>query len=471
MASLGNEGRVASDEPDRVAVAAAVTSLLKDGKARTAREIAASLAHLPGLTDVTKGNVNSVLYSELARNVRRDSEFRWFIPVTSVRAIPAAVETKAMHSDRGSLLRAVQRLRSGTPPSENVRRLTVGSERIGRAIGRWLTPGAPSRWLLISGDYGEGKTHSLTLIRDLAHSVGYATCQLNADASSSALNHPQRFLPVKLGTLELPGTPVSGYEDLLYRILSDRATVPAAARAVEKYLGTGRSADMGAQWAIEHILGMNQNQFGSDEHLRAIRAATFHLTGDSTRYRPGTPATRAGAYALLQVALHLIMQQGARGLVLLLDEVESVFTKLWNARSRFGAYRVMAALGHGEDFPDMKVAFAVTPDAEKCIREELDLNASTIDALSNEPIEAFHSSLATRFADIRCHGLRIEEREQLANRTKSLYDAAYPDSNISSEVWTAFSNEICAQSIPVRQLVRLVVDFLDTQRYGSRSVR
>jgi hypothetical protein len=468
MVSPGNDLGKAANRVDRGTVIVAVTQLLGDGKPRTAREIVAVLTGLPGLADVRRRDVNSVLYTELTNRVVHDDEFKWFVRPNSVAEADRVRVAKAAVPDRGSLLRSIHRLRSGTPPSENTRDLTVGAERMNPIIGRWLSrEGGPSRWLLVSGDYGDGKTHTLTFIRDVAHSLGYATCHLTADASSSALNHPQRFLPVLLGTLEFPSSHITGYEELLYQVLSDSETAVQARQAADRFLGTGRTADARASFAISQIMQIDGNASGSDEHSKVIRTATYHLSGDSTRYRPGTAATRSGTYALLQVALDLIKEQGARGLVVLLDEVESVFTKLPTVRSRLGAYRVMAALSEAPDFQDMKVALAVTPDAEKWIRTDLSSNAAGIDALACEPVEAWSTSLAARHADIRCRALRPEQRVELAKRVHGVYQSAYPEGKVSTEQWNSFLDEISSRELPVRSIVREVIDFLDSLRYKA----
>src|SRR5437660_1712006 len=73
--------------------------------------------------------------------------------------------------------------------------LTSGRENLMSAVERFIASDAADRCLLVTGNYGDGKSHSLTLIADMARSAGLATCHLSADGTIAALNHPQRFLP------------------------------------------------------------------------------------------------------------------------------------------------------------------------------------------------------------------------------------------------------------------------------------
>ena len=124
------------------------------------------------------------------------------------------------HAINASRLRTLYRLRSGLPPAEHLDQLTTGHSGLLTFAARLLDGKTETlRWMQVTGDYGEGKSHSLSLLRDLAHRRNYATCYLSCDGASFALNHPQRFLPGLLSTLEVPGIPIYGYEDLLYDVL------------------------------------------------------------------------------------------------------------------------------------------------------------------------------------------------------------------------------------------------------------
>jgi hypothetical protein len=364
-------------------------------------------------------------------------------------------------------------LRCGLPPSERIRDITVGDRRLATIIETWLdSKGRRPSWLRVSGNYGEGKSHSLSLLREIAHDRGYATCQLTADGSSSALNHPQRFLPVVLRTLEIPGSGSFGYEHLVYETFIDRARASATQAIVEQHLDWGRTVDARVLSAISRIISAASSPegIGTDEHHRLIRILTLHLSGESIRHQPGTPASRALAYALLRVAMELIVQAGAKGLVLMIDEVESIFWKLPNSRSRRGAYRVLSALCESPELSALRVALAITPDAERYMRDELSADLSYLlddnSVLACERIDKLAESAASRAAHISCRPLTEQERVHLVHRVRRVMEGAYGSlRDVADGAWTQFVEEMKGLAIPVRLLVRHVIDFLDAQRY------
>jgi hypothetical protein len=448
----------------------AIVELLGDGRARTARDIAASLRERRGLEYARRRDVNSVLYAELAGRTARDDAYRWTLaPGPQAAATGAADGPAQVDIDRGLLLRAVHRLRCGLPPSERVRDITVGDGELVATIESWLNGAGGPRWLRVSGNYGEGKSHTLSLLREIAHDRGYATCTLTADGSSSALNHPQRFLPVMLGTLEVPGTAFCGYEHLLYGTFIDAARASAARAVVRAHLTAGRTVDVETLLAIAGIISVASRPegVGTDEHGRLIRTVTLHLSGESARHRPGTSASRALTYALLGVAMELVALAGASGLVLLVDEVESIYTKLPNARSRRGAYRVLSALCEAAELAGLRVALAITPDAERQMHADLSDLPADDGALTCEPIDMLAQSALSGVVQIECRPLSEDEREDLVYRVRRLLEAAYgPVPGVSPSAWTDFVEEVAGLEIPVRLLVRHVVDFIDAHRYG-----
>lgn len=55
-------------------------------------------------------------------------------------------------------------------------------------------------------------------------------------SAASTLNHPQRFLPLLLSTLDVPGRAVQGYQDLLHELLDDPHATNAIACFVAQRL-------------------------------------------------------------------------------------------------------------------------------------------------------------------------------------------------------------------------------------------
>src|ERR1700722_8785036 len=88
-----------------------------------------------------------------------------------------------LNMDRFSLRRAVERLRDGLFDPVAVNRLTVEKDRIEKVFSKGLTAieKGKSDPLCICGSYGQGKSHTLTYLNQLALSQGYATSVVQLD--------------------------------------------------------------------------------------------------------------------------------------------------------------------------------------------------------------------------------------------------------------------------------------------------
>jgi hypothetical protein len=48
-----------------------------------------------------------------------------------------------------------------------------------------------------------------------------------------------------------------------------------------------------------------------------------------------------------------------------------------------------------------------------------------------------------------------------------MYQSAYPEGKVSTEQWNSLLDEISSRELPVRSIVREVIDFLDSLRYKA----
>jgi hypothetical protein len=372
---------------------------------------------------------------------------------------------------RAAALRAIHRLRAGLPPADRLEDLTVGATEVLPLLRALLQPdGVGGRCLLVIGDYGHGKTHVLTLFRELAHASNLATCQLSIDGAASALNHPQRFLPGLLSTLCVPGRPALGYEDLLHNVLSDIDRARCIRAAVRRHLPTSREVDLAVQANLDRLVALLQGggPDAAEEVRMCLRRISAHLSGQTICHRSGTPDVRSLAYALLQVAGDILRDAGLRGLALVIDEAESIYTKLPNARSRQGATRVLAALSAGPCLASCPVAVALTPDAERSLAADIGAIAATTDCLPGEPLGTWASALkAGRVPRIACRDLRPPERVHLLDRVFALYLQAYPVAapKLDIATWQKIWGQVSARDVSVRLLIRQAIDLLDSHRY------
>lgn len=446
---------------------AAILSLLSDGRPRKAKEIVAVLRSELQREDIDKQDVNSVLYRDLTNNVRCDATFNWHIAdrPSSGQTSP----TPANAPSRAEMIRTIYRLRAGLPPCENLEHLTVGADKALAVVRALLKSGPSSAWGIVRGDYGGGKTHVLTLFADMARHEGHATCHLSADGYANALNHPERFLPSLLASLEIPLRPTYGYTDLLYDVMSDAQFAERLSSIVTSHLDGWTSVASETRMCLSRIVQLLQSdEPRSDEWAANLKLVTSHLTGDSIRHLSAAPTYRRTAYNLLSIARDLLLEVGMKGIAIAVDETESIYTKLPNGRSRQGALRVLTGLC---EVAHCRVMLAVTPDAFRNIVSDVSLTFPDSYALPIENVPNWVNALkAGTIPIVDCRPLTREHRKDLLEAVRKAYIRAYGDQVLSDgfkQRWDRNIQLAADPHIPVRLVVRQAIDLMDSMRYSS----
>jgi hypothetical protein len=370
---------------------------------------------------------------------------------------------------RAEDLRALYRLRAGVPPFDRIEELSVGHDSALRQLRSFVeSPVGVARTLLVTGDYGEGKSHWLGALRQLALKTGLAVCYMSADGWANALNHPQRFLPLLFSTLEVPGHGTAGYRDFLYTQLLDIGSARRIASLLERRFDGRVSAERTCREDLDRLLRAMADPDAIDvAGLRTM--VTGYLTGESSRHRSATPEIRLATYSLIQVCADLARAAGAKGLLLLVDETESIFTKLPTVLSRYGAFRVLAALSHGGRLTHCKVAMGLTPDAVRWTNNSASDLASDPRALADEPVRRFTDDFTrAQIPEVQCGRLSFRHRHALLDRIKAIHERAmcWSLSAEQTDRWARFTERAAEKNVPLRVLVRSGIDFLDTQHCG-----
>lgn len=379
------------------------------------------------------------------------------------------VRTDGHEEGRAEDLRALYRLRAGVPPFDRMEELSVGQDNALRQLKSFVeSPASVARTLLVTGDYGEGKSHWLGALRQLALKAGLATCYMSSDGWTSALNHPQRFLPVLLCTLEVPGQSAAGYRDFVYSQLLDSGSARRLKGVLDRCFQGGVSAERVCREDLDRLLRTMADPEAID--LAGLRTTVSgYLTGESSRHRSATPEIRLATYRLLQVCADLVQAAGAQGLLLLVDEAESIFTKLPTILSRYGAFRVLAALSHGRHLTHCKVAMGLTPDAVRWTAASANDIAHDPRATAEEPVKRFVDDFTHgNIPEVQCGRLTSRHRRALLDRIRIIHERAMrwsmrPEHEAN---WERFGERAAEQSVPLRVLVRSGVDFLDVQHCG-----
>jgi hypothetical protein len=458
--------------PERPELARAILAVLATRAPLTARDIALIIRQRADLAGTERRDVNSVLYGELARLVRQDGEFRWSLN-GGAHTVPGPDESSSAPLElpgRSTLLRAVHRLRSGLPPCDHIEELTVIAPRTASSIRALLAGTQDHRWLVISGQYGHGKTHTLALVREVAHSLGLATAQISADGYGSALNHPQRFVHLLFRTLELPRGRASGYEHLLEEALLDAEKARVLRDVAGRRLTGWREIDREVLGCLDGLIEKFDDPDAGDERAWLVARITQYLAGHSIVHRAG-PLVREMSYVLMLIAQEFLARLGIPRVVLLIDEAESIYTKL-APQARAGAYRVLSALCEAPALGTFSVALAMTPDACHALAADAPWMANEEGGLPDEPVKALGRTLRTGdVLTLQCKTLGPGDRAVLLERVRGLYRRAYPAWNdpAAESTWADRVERAARLDISPRLLIRQAVNVLDGLRYGDGS--
>ena len=277
--------------------------------------------------------------------------------------------------------RAVEALRNGVPNREAVRELGCDQPRAESRFVETLNdvtetrdPPAKPRGMLVSGDFGAGKSHLLTHLEHLALDKNFV-CSKVAVSKETPLYDLGKVFASAIENARMPGRSGRLVEELALAIDPASETYanffrwsesaasngllspifPASLRVYERSYDFELNGDIESFWAGDRI-AVSRIQTG----LRQI--------GEAARYRFRAPKAAELPQQRLRFAVELIKGVGYRGWVVLLDEIELVgsYSILQRGRSYAEVARWMGR-ARGEVYPGMAVVGAVTADFASAI--------------------------------------------------------------------------------------------------------
>lgn len=159
---------------------------------------------------------------------------------TEIERVPMAVRSRAPASpittpgDEGAR-RTIEALRFGLVPNEALGDLTINYP----SWEQWILGRLPAQRgeaptvSEVLGHFGTGKSHSMALIRQVAHERSYVTARVEVDGQSVTLANPESFLYGLWNSLRLPsGEPVD-LIDLYLRAIK-RSRIPPSMATLGK---------------------------------------------------------------------------------------------------------------------------------------------------------------------------------------------------------------------------------------------
>jgi len=277
----------------------------------------------------------------------------------------------------------VDALRRGTVPQRGLDALAVGTERFATAVGNELDTVAAggAHFKAIRGEWGSGKTFTVRWIAEHARLRGFATAEVQISEGETPLHHLEtvyRRLCERLTTEDTPSggalrTIVDSWfyalnDDVLAAVAVDahdpEAVLSATAALAERRLGSvaaqapalsavlrgyRRALADGDAAAAEGLLAW----LGGQPHVAAAVKRQAGIRGD---------LDHDGALAFLAGLLTILRGAGYSGLVLVLDEIETLQRVRSDTRDRaLNALRQLIDEIDQGRFPGLYLVITGTP--------------------------------------------------------------------------------------------------------------
>jgi len=229
--------------------------------------------------------------------------------------------------DRISACRMIEAFRLGIVPHQDVELFTFGRDEELRLLANALAGLARKRGdvYMIEGEYGTGKTHLLELLHHRALKMGMATSLVQFDPQEVAPHRPKRVYRELVRNLRfIQDGKESGFRELLRLAmkldLNDHVFFGPLLKKLKRLDWAATESEVFWQW----VEGESTKEYATEMRM------PYRVRGAQ-----GIPAlydfsTAADFYCnIISGISYICAQLGFKGLVLLLDEAETV-TRLWD---------------------------------------------------------------------------------------------------------------------------------------------
>jgi hypothetical protein len=347
---------------------------------------------------------------------------------------------------------AIRRLRSGVVPEWELERLSVGygdaTKLVELSLAALDLPGelAP---LFVRGEWGSGKTHFLAYLQAAALRSGAATAKIDLNARSAALNYPQRIFSTLAENLRARRH--VGVQAIMIDILSHQD-------ARQRMKSFAHASDVREiSFVIEDLC--RQFEFGERLDLGTHPAWSI-LHGVDLSWSDHS-SKRDKALARMECLGLLCRAVGLRGLVLLLDEAETI-DQLWNARSRIAAYDVLGRLCRMDG---VWCVFGTTLRFDRTIKRDIDAGFLQMDLGSSAATDFLKRWQKGLFQLFEPPTISVRDAGILARAIKSLYEGAYGElRGLDDQLERCLTDWRKNPGRNPRRLIRSLVDTCDSNR-------
>ena len=387
----------------------------------------------------------------------------------------------------------IEELRKGSVPVEYVPVFTVGRQKwlsyIEDDLENYIAEGG-AKVRFISGDYGDGKTHFMSVVRHLAMEKGFAVSfvVLTRDVPIHKFETVYQSIVRQLqGNFD--GVGIRNLLTAWLDALSPEFQGAKAKAAIEKCTALAEEfrdiPDMDINFA-NALAALVNNRFapmaeGEDEENRkADREILMHwFDGGKVTKRELKPfqvyeyLTKANARQLMNSLILFLRRFGHQGLILLMDEMETVVAM--SASVRNAAYEnVRLFIDNSETAQYLHIFFSIIPDvlvSEKGFKS-YDALWSRVRSIGTSMGDAKRLNYRGVLVDIHQTPLQTEELVDLGRCLLSLHGVAYrwsPEEMVTDKVIEDICDNQKRMGVisEVRLFIKQLIGVLDLAEQGQ----
>lgn len=374
-----------------------------------------------------------------------------------------SIQNTSLPPETVAARKGVVALRLGQILESHVHQLSVSTEAAEASLRDALRQAAQRpTMVMVEGVWGGGKTHLLTLLSALAREEQFVTASVVMDGTGVTLSDPMLLMGSITSAIRFPDENMpSGLGSHLLRADPAKLRVRGATLLSDALDKVPKEALQDAE--VLHVL---EDYFGLSLTTSNAKARLSRLGWrvQLPALKARTVADRAARFCdLIRNWAQFSVTVGARGLVLILDEIDVEFaaTAWWDRTSQTKAERrkwLIEELGNmrEHDVPIL-VAFASAP-ASADVSEE------------NDAVKGIDSAIGGLDYHIKVPTPSASDMWELGNRVLDLYGQAYPGSaelvvdGQRKELLDNMVGEYQRKMSPVpRAFVRRVLEYMDVK--------
>jgi hypothetical protein len=331
-------------------------------------------------------------------------------------------------------------LRRGTVPQYGLDALAVGLQPFENAFDEELAKVArgSAAFKAIRGEYGSGKTFASRWLRERAHKLGFACAEVQISETETPLHRLETVYRRLMERLTTPDSPSGAFRNIIeswfYTLEEDvlaqeeinpddiDALVDATDILMEKRLGeVMRSAPAFALTLRAYRRALVNGEDEIADGLLAWMAGQPNISAAVKRYaKIKGDIDHFGALSFLQGVLTILKDSGHPGLLLVLDEVETLQRMRGDVRDKsLNALRQLMDEVDSGRFPGLYLVITGTPAFY-----EGPMGVQRLAPLAQRLAVDFSTDVRfdnPRAVQIRLKGFSIASLEEVGNKVRDLY--------------------------------------------------